>query len=189
MFNTKDFILIMALPIESQGLFEKAGVEVHYCGIGKINAAWKTTELILKNPGKKILNLGTAGSSKFKTHDLVECSAYVQRDMDIRPLNVPLGETPMDDISGKIEGTRLFKGFEHGVCGTGDRFEVGPPELPCDLVDMEAYSMAKVCKRFQVEFVSIKYITDGSDPNAHNDWKANLLKGAEALFNFYQKHS
>lgn len=189
MFNTKDYILIMALPVESQGHFEKAGIEVHYCGIGKVNAAWKTTELILKNPGKKILNLGTAGSPKLKTHDLVECTSFVQRDMDIRPLNFPLGLTPMDEIPGEIQGTRIFKGLEHGVCGTGDRFEVGPPELACDLVDMEAYAMAKVCKRYSVDFVSIKYITDGSDDQAHKDWQANLLKGAQALFEFYQKYS
>lgn len=189
MFNTKDYLLVMALPMESQGFFEKAGIQPHYCGIGKVNAAWKVTELILKNPGKKILNLGTAGSQTFATHDLVECTAYVQRDMDIRPLNFPLGETPMDEIKGKIEGTNLFKAYKHGVCGTGDRFEVGPPELPCDLVDMEAYAMAKVCKRYNVDFVSIKYITDGSDHNAHNDWQTNLLKGAQALLDFYQKHS
>lgn len=187
MSNIKNSLLIMALPAESQGLFEKAAIQVHYCGIGKVNAAWKTTELILKNPGRGVLNLGTAGSSRFKTHDLVECSAFVQRDMDIRPLNMPLGETPMDDIPGRIEGTQLFPSQAHGVCGTGDRFEVGPPELPCDLVDMESYAMAKVCKRYGVSFVSIKYITDGSDHNAHKDWQLNLQKGAEALLNFYQR--
>ena len=33
--------LIMALPSESKGLFEQAGITVHYSGIGKVNAAFK----------------------------------------------------------------------------------------------------------------------------------------------------
>ena len=32
--------LIMALPSESKGLFEQAGIDVHYSGIGKVNAAF-----------------------------------------------------------------------------------------------------------------------------------------------------
>ena len=40
-----DTALIMALPNESKGLFEQAGIEVHYSGIGKINAALKRLKL------------------------------------------------------------------------------------------------------------------------------------------------
>ena len=189
MFKSDDFLLLMALPVESQGLFEQAQIPVSYCGIGKVNAAWKTTELIHRYPGKPILNLGTAGSAKIQTHELVECRSFVQRDMDLRPLNFPLGKTPMDEIADEISGTELFPELKKGICGTGDRFEVGPPELACDLVDMEAYAMAKVCKRYGVDFVSIKYITDGSDPDAHRDWRVNLQRAARALFDFYRQFS
>lgn len=41
-----DVALIMALPNESKGLFEQAGIEVHYSGIGKVNAAYKAFEVI-----------------------------------------------------------------------------------------------------------------------------------------------
>ncbi len=44
-----DIALIMALPNESKGLFEQAGIEVHYSGIGKINAAFKAFEVIKKD--------------------------------------------------------------------------------------------------------------------------------------------
>ena len=40
--------LMMALPSESKGLFEQAGVNVHYSGIGKVNAAFKAFEIIQK---------------------------------------------------------------------------------------------------------------------------------------------
>lgn len=179
------FEIIVALPIETQGLFEKAGVHVHYCGIGKINAAIKATEVVLKTGCTHILNLGTAGSPKFPTHSLIECKSFVQRDMDLSPLGFPRGQTPMDEIPGSIEVETLFD-LPSGICGTGDRFEVGPPELHCELVDMEAYAIAKVCKKLGVKFTALKYITDGSDDNAHKDWFENLKPASQKIFEYYE---
>ena len=169
----------MALPVETQKLFDD--VEHHYCGIGKINAAFKTTELILKTGCEHIINLGTAGSHRFPTHSLIEISSVVQRDMDLSPLGFPLGQTPMDDIKGAIECVTLFPELPKGICGTGDRFEIGKPNLACDLVDMEAYAIAKVCKKMQVGFSAYKYITDGSDDQAHKDWIENLKPASKKL--------
>jgi adenosylhomocysteine nucleosidase len=42
--------------------------------------------------------------------------------------------------------------------------------------DMEAYSIAKVCKIYGFDFVSYKYISDNGDAN---DWKQNHNKGIE----------
>ena len=50
--------------MESQGLFEEAGISVSYCGIGKVNAASKAAELIHRYGATFILNLGTAGSDQ-----------------------------------------------------------------------------------------------------------------------------
>ena len=33
-----DVLVVMALQVESQGLFEKANVHVSYTGLGKVNA-------------------------------------------------------------------------------------------------------------------------------------------------------
>jgi adenosylhomocysteine nucleosidase len=176
----------MALPVESQGLFEKSHIPVHYCGIGKVNAAYLTTELIVKHKPKYVLNLGTAGSKKFKTHELVQVSCVVQRDMDLSPLGFPAGETPMDALGGKLDLSANISGLKKGICGTGDSFEVGESRVACDLVDMEAYAIAKVCRKLKVECISIKYITDGSDDTAHKDWSENLKPAAEKLLSVYQ---
>lgn len=178
--------IIVALPMETQGLFDAKGVTVHYCGIGKINAAFKTTEVILKTGCKHILNLGTAGSHRFKTHSTIECAGFVQRDMDLSPLGFPLSETPMDEIKGKIEVPTFFPDLPKGVCGTGDRFEVGPPQVSCDLVDMEAYAIAKVCRKLGVGLTAVKYITDGSDDQAHKDWFENLKPASRQLLAVYE---
>lgn len=92
-----DLALIMALPNESKGLFEQAGIQVNYSGIGKVNAAFKAFEVIQETGCKTLLNLGSAGSSQFDAHALVEVTTFVQRDMDVSPLGFAVGVTPMDD--------------------------------------------------------------------------------------------
>ena len=180
--------LIMALPSESKGLFEQAGIQVHYSGIGKVNAAFKAYEVIQHTGCKILFNLGTAGSSQFDTHSLVEVSSFVQRDMDVSPLGFVPGITPMDEeIPGCIELVSYFDQLPKGICGTGDSFETGLPKVSCDLVDMEGYALAKVCKKLGVRLVSVKYISDGANTTAHLDWENNLLLGAHKLLDLYQQ--
>ena len=181
------FALIMALPDESQGLFEKNNIIVHYSGIGKVNAAFKAYEVIQNTGCKAILNLGTAGSRVFNTHDLVAVSRFVQRDMDVSSLGFPVGTTPMDnEYAGAIDLEHYFDQLPQGVCGTGDSFETGPAKVACDLVDMEGYAIAKVCKKLDVELVSVKFISDGANQTAALDWQENLSIGAKKLLDLYQ---
>ena len=49
-------------------------------------------------------------------------------------------------------------------------------KIQSDLVDMEAYALAKTCRNFGIDFVSYKYISD--DGNA-DDWEKNCGKGME----------
>lgn len=179
--------LIMALPDESQGLFEAEGIQVHYSGIGKINAAFAAYDVIQKTGCTTLLNLGTAGSFYFNAHDLVEVHRYVQRDMDVTPLGFELGITPMDDqFAGAIDLQPFFPHLPQGVCGTGDNFQVEPPKVACQMVDMEGYALAKVCKKLGVRLISVKYITDGANDTAHLDWQDNLLLGAQKLLALYK---
>ena len=185
---TSDLALIMALPNESKGLFEQAGIDVHYSGIGKINAAFKAFEVIQKTGCKTLLNLGTAGSSHFNAHDLVEVTQFVQRDMDVSPLGFAVGVTPVDqDYPAAIDLESYFDHLPKGICGTGDNFETGTPKVPCNLVDMEGYALAKTCKRLGVRLISVKYITDGADDTAHLDWEDNLILGAQKLLGLFQR--
>lgn len=182
-----ELALIMALPNESKGLFEAEGINVHYSGIGKINAAFKAFEVIQNTKCKTLLNLGSAGSSFFEAHALVEVTQFVQRDMDVSPLGFTVGTTPMDDhYPAEIQLEAFFNSLPQGVCGTGDQFETGMPKVPCNLVDMEGYAIAKVCKKMGVRLISVKYITDGANDTAHLDWEENLLLGAQKLLSLYK---
>lgn len=182
-----DLALMMALPNESKGLFEQKDIAVHYSGIGKVNAAFKAFDVIHKTGCKTLLNLGTAGSSFFNAHDLVEVTQFVQRDMDVSPLGFAVGITPMDEeYPSAIDLEPYFAHLPRGICGTGDSFETGKPKVDCNLVDMEGYAIAKVCKKLGVRFISVKYITDGANDTAHLDWEENLLLGAQKLLGLYK---
>ena len=49
--------------------------------------------------------------------------------------------------------------------------------LHVDVVDMEAFAIAKVCKLTRVNFSCYKYVTDSADENASHDWQKLVAKG------------
>ena len=165
--NTK---LIIALPEEAEGL---KGYSVYISGCGKVNATISTMEAIDAG-AKRIINYGTAGAVGNIT-GLVEVTGYVDRDMDVRPLGFRLGQTPFE------EGIRI--GRRGLVIGSGDSFAVDKPEIECDIVDMEAYAIARVCKKYDVDFKCFKYISDKADENAASDWKENVKRGNQLFQN------
>ena len=63
-------------------------------------------------------------------------------------------------------------------CGTGDNFVSKPPEMISDLVDMEAYALAKICQQKAVEFYCFKFVSDNANGDAANDWTQQLELGA-----------
>ena len=212
---TADGLLIVAaMPEELQGLFEAAQIPVVYTGLGKVNACYFLMRALaqLRELGqipRAVVNFGTAGSSSFKTHSLVEITKFVQRDMDVTALGFARGTTPYDTEPAVIAVEKVLSQLVSGCCGTGDNFEITHPEtqfaahdeelqpsffgeaprsllLPhYDVVDMEAYALAKVCLFEDLRFVAVKYISDGADHSASNDWVANLPRAAAEFFKIY----
>ncbi len=185
-------LFVAALKNEVEGLLEKAGAAVLYTGIGKVNATYHLTKSIYEARAQGgnfdlIINVGTAGSPTFPTHTLVECVQFFQRDMDLRPLGFQLGETPFDSISGEVTVEKRFTELPSARCGSGDRFEIFGATVGCEIIDMEAFALAKLCLIEKIPFASVKYVTDGSDYNAHDDWAKNIPPGAKAFEKFYER--
>ena len=183
-------LVVMALELEGQGAFERAGVPVPYTGLGKINAALVLGARLADyrgagQPLPLVLNFGSAGSRRFATGSVVACERFVQRDMDVSGLGYPLGTTPFEEDGAELGFPEVFPDLPRGVCGTGDSFETGAPRLACDVVDMEAYALAKACRRAGAAFGCAKYITDGADHAAATDWQANLQHAAAAFVRLY----
>ena len=158
---------------------ETVGLDYFYhIGVGKINAAYNLTKLINKLKPLEVINYGTAGAVNKKLSGMVECTRFYQRDMDVRGLlDLKLGETPFDDINEIIISDEGYS------CGSGDSFVNKQIEMNVDIVDMEAYALAKVCKLEDVKFKCFKYISDHADSSAPLDWIENCKKGAKLFEN------
>ena len=146
-------------------------LQIHYTGVGKINASIKTLEVIKDYSPTQIINYGTAGSLNKNLKGLVEVTRFFQRDMDATPLGFEIGQTPFDEIS------EINLGSAGCSCGTGDSFVTQIPKLKTDIVDMEAYAIAKICYLNDLKFRCFKYISDNADEDANDDWIKNVSEG------------
>ena len=100
-----------------------------------------------------------------------------------------MGQTPFEEEPHIIEcyHNEDFNPIgQNTTCGSGDNFSIDESDWDkWDVVDMEAYAIAKVCYLNKVDFVSFKYITDDGDAE---DWKKNVNKGIKEfkqILNFY----
>jgi adenosylhomocysteine nucleosidase len=185
-------LVVIALELEGQGLFEQAEVSVLYTGLGKVNAALSLARRLstLRHQGalpSLVVNYGTAGSRTFATGSVIACRQFVQRDMDVTGLGFALGETPFETVPAKLSFPAVFSHLPEGVCGTGDRFETGVAGLACDVIDMEAYALAKVCLAEGMPFACAKFISDGADATAAGDWHESLPRAAAAFMALYRE--
>ncbi|HEX4025914.1 MAG TPA: 5'-nucleosidase [Steroidobacteraceae bacterium] len=185
-------LVVMALPIEAQELFEHGGVPVLYTGLGKVNAAMALMRRLCayRAAGAAlplVINFGTAGSHHFATGAMVGCHRFVQRDMDVSALGFALGRTPFEDLPAQLQFPPLFGELPEGLCGSGDSFQTGAARLHCEVIDMEAYALAKVCHVEQARFGCAKYITDGADHAAAGDWQNNLPSAAAGFWRLYRQ--
>ena len=144
----------------------------HHTGVGKINATYNLTKIIDKYKPKEIINFGTAGGIDKGLKGIIECTKFYQRDMDASALmNLEIGQTPFDDINEIINSNDGYS------CGSGDNFVNGPIAIKVDVVDMEAYALAKICKLENINFRCFKFISDNANETASNDWIKNCEKG------------
>jgi adenosylhomocysteine nucleosidase len=188
--GAESLLIVMALELEAQGVFRDAGVEVLFTGLGKVNSAYRLArrlaELRTQGVTPLVVNLGTAGSRHFKAGSVVACRRFVQRDMDVTGLGFALGHTPFEsEIPAELEFPEVFAELPHGTCATGDRFEAHSEALPWEVIDMEAYALAKVCFLDGVAFACAKFISDGADGSAGSDWEASLPIAAREFRRLY----
>jgi adenosylhomocysteine nucleosidase len=183
-------VVVMALRLESSGVFEAAGVPVLYCGVGKVNAAIALTKELSRYAHRcqnmpLVVNFGSAGSRCHASGTLVSCHEFVQRDMDVRGLGFALGVTPYDEAPASLSFDPVFH-LPAAICGSGDSFATANIEVDCAVVDMEAYALAKACRHENAAFACVKYITDGADTSAADDWRRNVHKAAEEFLRLFR---
>ncbi len=171
-------LFVFALESEADNLFTHCNCV--FIGVGKINAAYRLTKAIAIHKPQLIINLGSAGSNFFQQGQVVCCNRFIQRDMDVRGLGFALYETPFSNNPSLLEYGLSFENLPTGTCGTGDSFEMNHTVADYNLVDMEAFPLAWIAHQENIPFLCLKYISDGADGAAADDWTVQVHKAAAA---------
>lgn len=145
------------------GLIGEEEVQVGYLrtGIGKVKSAFYLTEAINRAQPDLVVNVGTAGTVRHQVGDIFVCRHFVDRDM------------------------QRLKGFDMEC-------EIDSAELSDvkgDVVDMEAYAQAWVCRTKNTPFIAVKYVTDIIGQNSVKHWEDKLADARKGLGAFFESIS
>ena len=173
---------------------ESAGAEVLYTGVGKVNAAATLARRLAEiraagQPLPRVFNMGTAGSRRVPSHSLVACNRFAQRDMDVTGLGFAPGVTPFDPTPAIIEFPPVLANLPQLLCSTADSFATHQHAVDGDVVDMEAFALARVCLAERARFGCVKYVTDGADADSAAHWQAALDAASRAFERIYKELS
>ena len=169
------------------GLIGEEEVQVGYLrtGIGKVKSAFYLSEAINHAQPDLVVNVGTAGTLRHQVGDVVVCRRFVDRDMQ------KLTDFGMEY---EIDSAELLaqKGYclhwpGEGICNTGDTFLTELSDVKGDVVDMEAYAQAWVCRSKNTPFIAVKYVTDIVGQNSVKHWEDKLADAREGLGEFFEK--
>ena len=180
-------LLVYAIPEEKVEI-NIPNAEVIYVetGIGKVNAAMRTMRAICEYHPDMVINFGTAGTINHKVGDIFVCNHFIDRD---------LRKVTLDGVVSEIEFgrdaiNRVFTGHQlmYGTCNTGDSFITQGADIEGDVIDMESYAEADVCREMGVPFVSVKYVTDVVGQNSSEEWYAKIADARKGLTEFFDNN-
>lgn len=163
-------LILFALEDEAPNLFNYSNV--HCIGVGKVNSAINTLKLCNLHRPKRIINMGTAGGIRLG-HGIHRINTVWQHDVNLMALGMKPG-IHFNDPESMIIMPGIGK-----TCASGDIFITEPEKLrvECDVVDMEAYSIAKVANKLGIDIEIWKYISDPADATAGKTWKEQVASG------------
>ena len=166
------------------GLIGEEEVQVGYLrtGIGKVKSAFYLTEAINRAQPDLVVNVGTAGTVLHQVGDIFVCRHFVDRDMQKL---AGLGIECEIDSAALLEAKGYCRHWtENGTCNTGDSFLTELTHVSGDVVDMEAYAQAFVCRAKEIPFISVKYVTDIIGQNSVKHWEDKLADARQGLSNY-----
>lgn len=172
-------ILISATPLEHGGIKELFGFPIFQVGIGKINAASNLTEILWNEEPDIVVNFGSCGNLKnFKVGEVIQVGE-VYNNIDVRPF-ADFGVTPEDNIGSIKISNSGIKLFTTDQIYDNTRTDYAEKYLEmikeCDIVDMEGYALAYVCKQRDIPFISFKWVSDDGNVDT---WEQNAAVGFE----------
>ena len=182
----------------TRGRLEGVDVLTARCGIGKVNAAALTQDLISRGVGSVIFT-GVAGAidPEMRVGDIVIGAEAVQHDVDVTALGYAPGEVPG---SGTVFGAderlvrlalaaaRSLDGVRAvvGRVASGDEFVASQAAssrlretFGATCAEMEGAASAQVCAAWGRPFVIIRSISDTANHDANVDFRAFTALAAQ----------
>ena len=184
-------ILPYAIPEEKIEM-SISGAELIYVetGVGKVRAAMRLMRAICEYHPDMVINFGTAGTINHKVGDIIVCNRFIDRDLRKVVFDGVISEIDFGrDVINRVSTMQQLMERAHlyGTCNTGDSFITQGTEIEGDVIDMESYAEADVCREMGIPFVAVKYITDVVGQNSWQDWYGKLKDAREALTEFFKQ--
>lgn len=180
-------------------------ISVAQCGIGKVNAALRTWQLIEALKPDMVINSGVAGGldEKMKIGDILVADRITYHDVWCGPGTItgqadgcPLYFSPREtelDVLKNMPGSQ-DKRMKFGLLCSGDIFISKPEEVSiikskfpdAMACDMESAAIAQACMKRNVPFVVIRVMSDmpggGENISEYTDfWKDAPVKTFNAV--------
>jgi len=158
-------------------------------GMGKVNAAMKTMRAICEYHPDMVINYGSAGTLNHNIGDIIVCNRFIDRDLQKVTVNgvvseIVFGTDAARDVLTEQRLTERAKVL-WGTCNTGDSFITSGADIEGDVIDMESYAMADVCREMGIPFVAVKYVTDVVGQNSVESWQEKLADARKGLTDFF----
>lgn len=186
--GTRKILISFALPEEKPDFAANESVRVITTRVGKANATYKLTKNIVDFKPDIVVNAGTSGTVKWNVGDIVVARRFYDRDLTPLTIEGVVSEIEVGEalhIPSIIEKREAFGDF---TVNTGDDFVTDLSNVVGDVIDMEGFAQAMVCKEENIPFVSVKYITDIIGQNSVKVWNEKLADARNALGDYFNKY-
>lgn len=169
------------------GLIGEEEVHIGYIrtGVGKVKSAYYVSEVLNQAKPDLVINVGTAGSIDCQVGDILVCRHFIDRDMQ-KLADMGL-EYEIDSSALLAEKGYCMHWAGEGICNTGDTFLTELSDVKGDVVDMEAFAQAVVCRAKNVPFIAVKYVTDIIGQNSVKHWEDKLADARKGLGEFFEQ--
>ena len=152
----------------------KHKIVVTKSGIGKVNMAIATTNLINHYDIDLIINTGIAGSVNTKINSICIATKLMYHDLVIDSFDVHLKDPIYPNEKLISHAKANLKDITYGTFLTGDQFVTSIDMLhgakldDVVSIDMESMALATAAKRFNKDFLIIRSISDNLDLSKAN---------------------
>lgn len=208
--------ILAAMPEEMQALkerergFSDMGFVLRVSGVGKVNAAVATCELINVDHVSAIVVIGTCGAltKSIPVGRIANIKTAIYHDMHAEALGVGPGQIPFSRIksapweSDMVVRTSINQAlraagetnWEERIA-SGDRFVAIKEDdgrhivetFQAKLVDMETAAVAHTCALLGIPWGAVRIVSDNADHQAAESFSKFVRKSSYVLANIMQK--